>query len=195
MGAGVDAVWPELTGGPRMARNRSFQNEIPPSRVNIRYVKKTDGAQEKIELPLKLLLLGDYTLRPESTPLDERKKISVNKDNFDDVLREQKIKLSMNVPNRLTGGGDDELKVELELDSMKAFNPDEVVQRVPELRRMLEIRELLSDLKARVITNRDFRQALEKIVKDKDQLSAITAELDRIAPMPDVMTGPDDRKS
>ncbi|HEX4496186.1 MAG TPA: type VI secretion system contractile sheath small subunit, partial [Thermoanaerobaculia bacterium] len=42
-----------------MARNRSFQNEIPPSRVNIRYVKKTDGAQEKIELPLKLLLLGD----------------------------------------------------------------------------------------------------------------------------------------
>ena len=32
---------------------------------------------------------------------------------------------------------------------------------------MLEIRELLTDLKARVITNRDFRQALEKIVKDK----------------------------
>ena len=89
-----------------MARNRSFQNEIPPSRVNIRYVKKTDGAQEKIELPLKLLLLGDYNLRPDSTPLDERKKISVNKDNFDDVLREQKIKLSMLVPNRLMGRGE-----------------------------------------------------------------------------------------
>lgn len=95
-----------------MARNRSFQNEIPPSRVNIRYVKKTDGAQEKIELPLKLLLLGDYNLRPDSTPLDERKKISVNKDNFEDVLREQKLKLSMLVPNRLTGKEDDELKVE-----------------------------------------------------------------------------------
>ena len=175
-----------------MARNRSFQNEIPPSRVNIRYVKKTDGAQEKIELPLKLLLLGDYNLRPDSTPLDERKKISVNKDNFDDVLREQKIRLSMNVPNRLTGQpgqNDDELKVELDLDSLKAFNPDEVVRRVPELARMLEIRELLTDLKARVITNRDFRQALEKIVKDKDQLHAITAELDRIAPMPDVIGG------
>jgi type VI secretion system protein ImpB len=181
-----------------MARNRSFQNEIPPSRVNIRYVKKTDGAQEKIELPLKLLLLGDYNLRPDSTPLDERKKISVNKDNFDDVLREQKIRLSMNVPNRLTGQADDELKVQLDLDSMKAFNPDEIVRRVPELARMLEIRELLTDLKARVITNRDFRQALEKIVKDKDQLHAITAELDRIAPMPDVIAGsagPDDKKN
>ena len=173
-----------------MARNRSFQNEIPPSRVNIRYVKKTDGAQEKIELPLKLLLLGDYTLRSDSTPLDERKKISINKDNFDDVLREQKLKLSMNVPNRLTGkDGQDELRVDLDLDSLKAFNPDEIVRRVPELARMLEIRELLTDLKARVITNRDFRQALEKIVKDKDQLSAITAELDRIAPLPDVIAG------
>jgi len=173
-----------------MARNRSFQNEIPPSRVNIRYVKKTDGAQEKIELPLKLLLLGDYNLRSDSTPLDERKKISINKDNFDDVLREQKLKLSMNVPNRLTGkDSQDELRVDLDLDSLKAFSPDELVRRVPELARMLEIRELLTDLKARVITNRDFRQALEKIVKDKDQLKAVTAELDRIAPLPDVIAG------
>jgi type VI secretion system protein ImpB len=184
-----------------MARNRSFQNEIPPSRVNIRYVKKTDGAQEKIELPLKLLLLGDYNLRPDSTPLDERKKISVNKDNFDDVLREQKIKLSMLVPNRLMEKegeevkDGEELKVELDIDSLKAFGPDEVVRRVPELAKMLEIRELLTDLKARVITNRDFRQALDKIVKDKTQLAAITQELDRIAPLPGVITGPEDDKA
>jgi type VI secretion system protein ImpB len=172
-----------------VAKSRSFQNEIPPSRVNIRYVKKTDGAQEKIELPLKLLLLGDYTLRPDSTPLDERKKIGIDKDNFDDVLKEQKLKVSMTVPNRLSGREDDELKVELDIDSLKAFTPDQIVQRVPELAKMLEIRELLSDLKARVITNRSFRQALEKIVQDKDQLEAITRELDRIAPLPDVITG------
>ena len=66
-----------------MTRDRSFQKEIPPSRVNIRYVKYTGGAQEQVELPLKLLLLGDYTGRPDATPLEERKKISVNKDNFD----------------------------------------------------------------------------------------------------------------
>lgn len=172
-----------------MAKSRSFQNEIPPSRVNIRYVKKTDGAQEKVELPLKLLLLGDYTLRPDDTPLDERKKISVDKDNFDEVLKEQKLKVSMSVPNRLSGQPDDELKVELAIDSLKAFTPDEVVKRVPELAKMLEIRELLTDLKARVITNRSFRQALEKIVQDKDQLAAITSELDRIAPLPDVIKG------
>ncbi|MCP4659529.1 MAG: type VI secretion system contractile sheath small subunit, partial [bacterium] len=46
---------------------QSFQKEIPPSRVNIRYVKYTGGAQEEVELPLKLLLLGDYTLREDDT--------------------------------------------------------------------------------------------------------------------------------
>jgi type VI secretion system protein ImpB len=172
-----------------MSRNRSFQNEVPPSRVNIRYVKKTDGAQEQVELPLKLLLLGDYTLRPDDTPLEERKKISVNKDNFDDVLKEQRLKLSFNVANRLSGREGDEMKVDLDVDSLKAFSPDEIVQRVPELARMLEIRELLTDLKARVITNRDFRQALEKIVKNPEQRAAIARELDRIAPLPDEMTG------
>jgi type VI secretion system protein ImpB len=172
-----------------MARSRSFQNEIPPSRVNIRYVKKTDGAQERIELPLKLLMLGDYNLRPDPTPLDERKKIGVNKDNFDDVLREQKLKLSMVVPNRLTGKPGDDMKVELDIDTLKAFTPDKIVEQVPELKKLLEIRELLTELKARVITNRDFRQALERIVKDKTQLEAITRELDRIAPLPDVIAG------
>lgn len=174
-----------------MAKNRSFQNEVPPSRVNIRYVKKTDNALEQVELPLKLLLLGDYTLRPDDTPLEERKKISVNKDNFDEVLKEQKLKLAFNVANRLSGREGDELKVDLDVDSLKAFSPDEIVRRVPELKKMLEVRELLSDLKARVITNRDFRQTLEKIVKDPRQREAIARELDQIAPLPDEVTGGD----
>ncbi len=165
-----------------MARARSFQNEIPPSRVNIRYVKYTGGAQEQVELPLKLLLLGDYTGRTDDTPLEERKKISINKDNFDSVLKEQRLKVSMVVPNRLSGKEDDEMKVELDVDSLKAFTPDEIVQRVPELRKMLEIRELLTDLKARVITNREFRLALEKIIRDQTQVETILAELRQLVP-------------
>ena len=53
---------------------KSFQDEIPPSRVNIRYHNLVTG-EEKIELPLKLLLLGDYTFQEDDTPLEERKKL------------------------------------------------------------------------------------------------------------------------
>jgi type VI secretion system protein ImpB len=165
-----------------MAKNRSFQDEIPPSRVNIRYHNKTTG-QEKVELPLKLLLLGDYTFRDDDTPLEERKKISVNKDNFPSVMREQGLKLDMVVPNRVSGKEDDEIRVQIDIDSLDSMTPDEIVKRVPELRKMMEVRELLTELKARVITNRKFRLALEKIVKDQDQLQSIMQELDRIAPL------------
>ena len=165
-----------------MAKNRSFQDEIPPSRVNIRYHNKTTG-QEKVELPLKLLLVGDYTFREDDTALEERKKININKDNFGDVMREQGLKLDMVVPNRISGKEDDEIRVQFDVDSLKAMTPDEVVQRIPELNKLMEVRELLTELKARVITNRKFRLALEKIVKDEGQLESIMQELDRVAPL------------
>ena len=173
-----------------MARNRSFQDEIPPSRVNIRYHNKVTG-QEKVELPLKLLLLGDYTFRDDDTALEDREKISVNKDNFAAVMREQGLKLDMVVPNRLSGLEDDEMRVQLDVDSLGAMTPDEIVKRVPELQQLIEVRELLTELKARVITNRKFRLALEKIVKDQGQLESIMQELDRIAPMTEASAGPE----
>jgi type VI secretion system protein ImpB len=166
-----------------MTRERSFQKEIPPSRVNIRYVKYTGGAQEQVELPLKLLLLGDYTLRPDDTPLEERKKISVTKDNFEAVMREQNLRLDMVVPNRLSGVEGDEMRVNLAIEGLSSFTPDDIVRAVPELAKMLELRDLLTDLRARVITNRHFRLALEKIVKDRGQVERILQELDRIAPV------------
>ena len=173
-----------------MAKNRSFQDEIPPSRVNIRYHNKVTG-QEKVELPLKLLLLGDYTFREDDTPLEERKKISVNKDNFASVMREQGLKLDMVVPNRISGEEDDEIRVQIDVDSLDAMTPDEVVKRIPELNKMMEVRDLLTELKARVITNRKFRLALEKIVKDQGQLASIMQELERIAPLADESAEPE----
>lgn len=175
-----------------MARGKggSFQNEIPPSRVNIRYVKATDGAQEEIELPLKLLMVGDYTLRSDDTPLEERKKLNINKDNFEAVLKDQKIGLSINVPNKLVQGDEDEeMKVDLKIDGMRSFEPEAIVRQIPELDTLLELRDLLKDLKGRVVNNRQFRKALEKIVTDKGQMEAIQEELDKLAPLPDIIKG------
>jgi type VI secretion system protein ImpB len=104
-------------------------------------------------------------------------------------MREQKLRVSMVVPNRLSGEEGDEVKVNLDVESLNSFNPDEVVRKVPELAKMLEIRDLLVDLKARVITNRKFRLALEKIVKDKAQVEQIMQELDRVAPLPENVAG------
>ena len=134
--------------------------------------------------PKPLLFVGPNAV------LEDRKKLNINKDNFESVMKEQKLGLELNVPNKLVEGGEEqEMRVNLKLDSMKSFEPEAIVRQIPELDTLLEIRDLLKDLKARVVNNRQFRKALEKIVTDKGQMEAIKAELDSLAPLPDVVTG------
>ncbi|PJO21226.1 type VI secretion system contractile sheath small subunit, partial [Burkholderia glumae] len=64
----------------------SFQREIPKSRVSITLDLHTGGARKKVELPLKLLVAGDFSAGREQAPLAERKKINIDKNNFDAVL-------------------------------------------------------------------------------------------------------------
>ena len=160
----------------------SFQNEIPPSRVNIRYVKDIGDAKEEVELPLKLLIMGDFTQQADETPLEERQKVSINQNNFSDVMREQNLGLDLVVPDTIHGE-DNELAVKLNFSNLDDFSPTGVARQIPQLNTMLQVRELLKDLKARVISNRQFRQELEKILKDENQLKQVMAQLNQIAPM------------
>ncbi len=66
----------------------TFQNEVPRARINLKLSLHTGGAQKKVELPLKLLTIGDFSHGKENRPLSEREKINVNKNNFNSVLSE-----------------------------------------------------------------------------------------------------------
>ena len=70
----------------------------PPERINIKYKPSTGDAKEEVELPLKMLFHGDYTGRPDPRPLEDRKPINVDKDNFGRVLAEQNLGVQMAVP-------------------------------------------------------------------------------------------------
>ncbi|MBP0072684.1 type VI secretion system contractile sheath small subunit, partial [Yersinia pseudotuberculosis] len=79
----------------------SFQNEIPKARINIKLDLHTGGAQKKMELPLKLLVMGDYSNGQEQRPLSEREKLNINKNNFNSVLAEFQPSLKLAVPDTL----------------------------------------------------------------------------------------------
>jgi len=163
----------------------SFQNEIPPARINIRYVKKTDGAQKEIELPLKLLVAGDFTGR-EPKPGDTlatRKKINVNKDNFKAVMKDQNIALRLNVMDKVAGG-DEELVADLKFEDLDSFHPEAVAKQVPKLRAMLAARNALKELRAQVISNSEFRKTLDKLAKDSAGLDGALEKLNSVAPLP-----------
>lgn len=172
-----------------MRGDRSFQDEIPKERINIKFVKHTGDAQEEVELPLKLLMLGDYTLKepgPDDPILAEREKISVNKQNFQDVMKSMDLGLKLTVPNRLVGG-DEEMTVDLKFEDLDSFNPEAVARQVKELNAILAVRNLLSELKSHVINNRQFRRALEDIVKTN--LDGTITYLEKFAPMPAALKG------
>jgi len=160
----------------------SFQNEVPAARVNIKLDLHTGGAQKKVELPLKLLVLGDFSNREDGTPLVEKNKVSINKNNFDAVLAEYHPRARIDVENTLAADGSD-MAVELDFKSIKDFHPEQVVRQVPELRALLAMRNLLRDLKSNLLDNAAFRRELEKILKDDSLSSSLRAELESIAPL------------
>jgi len=157
---------------------RSFQKEKPPARINLFLEVETNGAMKKKELPLRMLMVGDYTAREDSTSLEDREIININKDNFNSVMNSMNLDVEYTVPDRLKGG-EEEMKVNLKFDNMNAFHPEQVAKQVPELNRMLAMRNLLQDLRNRVVSMSQFRKELEQIVKDKDALDKLASDLDQ----------------
>jgi type VI secretion system protein ImpB len=162
-----------------MASN-SFQNEVPKARVNIKLDLHTGGAQKQVELPLKLMVMGDYSNGQEQRPLSERRKININKQNFDSVLSEFSPSLTLTVENTFAGDGSD-TGVQLDFQRLKDFEPEQVARQIPELRALLATRNLLRDLKSNLLDNATFRHELERIVKDEALSDELRSELAGLA--------------
>lgn len=150
----------------------------PKERIKITYKPDTGNALEEKELPLRMMVLGDFTGREDDTPLEERTPIEVDKHNFEDVLANQNVNLDLSVPNELSGIEGDELGLHLDFRSMKDFSPDSIARQVPELRKLLEIREALVALKAPLTNNARLRKSLQTMVEDQNQRKSILDELD-----------------
>jgi len=148
----------------------------PKERINIVYKPSTGDAKEEIELPLKLLVIGDFTQRQDDTQLESRPMINIDKDNFNDVLRGQNLNLSINVANTLAGDGG-ELPVQLKIQTLKDFDPESVARQVPELNKMLELREALMALRGPLGNVPAFRRRLQNIVSDDQTRSKLMTEL------------------
>jgi type VI secretion system protein ImpB len=83
----------------------------------------------------------------------------------------------MNVPDKLSGEANAELGVKLELKSMRDFEPEGIVAQVPELKRLLELREALTALKGPMSARRNFRKRLEELLGDDTQRERLMKEL------------------
>ncbi|MBN1290599.1 MAG: type VI secretion system contractile sheath small subunit [Candidatus Latescibacteria bacterium] len=149
----------------------------PKERVNIVYRPATGGANEEVELPLKILVMGDYTLKENETPVEDRKPVNIDKDNFNDVLSAQKVGLETVVDNTLTGEENAKLNVNLDFKTMRDFEPDAIIRKVPELTALVELREALKALKGPLGNVPEFRKKIQELVKDAGARERLLKEL------------------
>ena len=152
------------------------ENSVAPKeRINITYKTKTNNQEADVELPLKLMVMANLT-GYNDTPLEEREVVSINKINFDQVMKKMDIKTNFTVENKL-GLGSDEINIELKISNMKDFSPDNIAKQIPEINQLLELRKALVSLKGPMGNIPDFRKAVLDALKDKKTKQELLLEI------------------
>src|SRR5438876_9577157 len=147
-------------------------------RVQITYDVETNGALQKVELPFVVGVLADLSGKPKEAlkPLKDRKVVTIDRDNFNDVLARATPRVAMKVQNRLTEE-DTKLGVELNCKHMDDFEPARIAQQVGPLRELLEMREKLNQLLTKMEGNDKLEALLSDVLNNTDKAKGILKEL------------------
>ena len=147
-----------------------------PPRVQITYDVELGDAVEKRELPMVVGLLADLSGQP-ATPLPklkERRLVEIDRDNFDEIMGKIRPRLDLSVPDTLKNQGN--LKVELHFEKFSDFHPESLVSQVPRLAKLLEARQQLRDLLAKLDGNDELDSMLERIVQNSEELKKVQTQ-------------------
>ena len=161
---------------PKKESTQHKLDRVRAPRVQITYDLEVGGAIQLKELPFVVGVLADLSGKPsEPLPrLKDRKFVNIDRDNFNQVLAGMKPRLAYKVDNRLTDD-DTKLGVELNFKSLDDFEPENVVNQVEPLRKLLEARRRLSDLVHKLDGNDKLDEALQSVVASSENLKKVGA--------------------
>lgn len=161
-------------------------DRVRPPRVQITYDVETEGSPVKKELPFIVGVLADLAGHPDpdAEPLpdlksEKRKFVEINRDNFDKVMAGIKPRLGLRVSNELEKDGT-KVGMELKFRNYEDFDPVNVVRQVEPLRKLLEARQRLAELKTKIVNNDRLEGLLQRIIHDTDQLKRLASETGRL---------------
>ncbi len=160
-----------------MAKKESIQKKLQkvrPPRVQMTYDVEIGDAIEKKEIPFVVGVMGEFSGQSEveQKKLRDRKFVNVDNDNFDEVLKGVEPRAVYRVPNKLTEAGG-EFAVDLKFRSMDDFRPESVVQQVEPLRKLLEARTKLADLRNKIAGNEKLEDILSDVLSNTEKLDAL----------------------
>ena len=151
-----------------IARNRA-------PRVQIEYDVELYGAEKKVQLPFVMGVLADLSGKPAQplAPVDDRKFLDIDVDNFDSRMKAMKPRVAFQVPNTLTGEGN--LSVDLTFENMDDFSPAAIAANVEGLNKLLDARQQLSNLVTYMDGKGGAEELISKVLNDPALLQSLTA--------------------
>lgn len=161
-----------------MAMNAQHKR-ISKNRVSITYDVETNGATETKELPFVVGVMGSFTGdKPDDqkVEVEDREFVGIDKDNFDQVMSDLSPELTYKVDNTLADSGD-QFEVNLKFNSMDDFKPENVVNQVEPLKKLMETRQKLKILLSKADRSRDLENLLKEVLENTDNVASLAKEL------------------
>lgn len=159
---------------------QSLKGKVRPPRVHITYDVEVGDAIIQKELPFVVGVMGDYSGNNSPVtkkPLADRGFVNINRDNFNEVMEGISPGLKIRVENTLQSDGSD-FAVELKFNELEDFEPGRIVEQVPQLKAMLEMRNKLRDLLANADKKPNLESRLEELLQNTDETARLKKEFD-----------------
>jgi type VI secretion system protein ImpB len=150
---------------------------VRPPRVHITYDVQVGDAIEKRDLPFVVGVLADLSGMPEKPlpPIMKRNFIQIDRDNVNDVMKKIGPRLAFKVQNRLTED-DTKLNVDLHFGSMDDFQPAKIAEQITPLRKLLELRNNLANVRSSLIGNDKLENLLQEVIQCQELLQQASSE-------------------
>ncbi|UOA10458.1 type VI secretion system contractile sheath small subunit [Methylobacter sp. S3L5C] len=158
----------------------AIQDEIPKSRLTLRYKTEVNGQPEDITLPMRLLVTGDFSQgssNDRKLDLDERRVRNMDGTNTDSVMKDMGMSLNFTVENKIDGDREEDLQISLPINSMKSFSPDEVAQHVPKLKGLLALKQLIGEMQSNVDNRKELRKLMDELMSNPENVEKVLADL------------------
>lgn len=136
------------------------------SEGRLRIVCKPSEEQGELELPLRLLFVGNFA-GEDRRPLEDRVPVRVTRDSFPSVLAAHAPHLDLTVAG---------VRAQLAFRSLADFGPDSVAAQIPEVRGKLALRDALTALKETGDVEA-FRASLPALLPDPGARARLLADL------------------
>ncbi len=161
-------------------KKMAIQDEIPKSRLTLRYKTEVNGQPADITLPMRLMILGDFS--QGSSPdrkldLDERRVRNLDGTNTNTIMKDMGMSLNFTVDNKIDPKNEAELEISLPINSMKSFSPDEVAEHVPKLKGLLTLKQLVGEMLTNVNNRKELNKLLNELMSNAENKDKILSDL------------------